>query len=78
MTTAVAEELATALAREDTAEARGELDSDDRRTCWAHQSWFVDCVSSRLHANPVTGFNWCRSHNKAVQDCGCRPPSVNG
>lgn len=69
--------LIEALTREDAAEDAG-TNPDQRRTCHTHQAWFADCCSSRLHANRVTGHNWCRTHDQAVIDCGCRPPSVEG
>lgn len=69
-------ELAAALAAEDQAEDTFTLDADDRRTCYTHRSWATDCAESRLHANRVTGHNWCREHNEPVIDCRCRPATA--
>lgn len=71
--------LAAALTADDAAEDAG-MHADGRTTCHTHQSWFADCVTNPdgVHANPVTDFNWCRSHHQAVQRCRCRTATVNG
>jgi hypothetical protein len=48
------------LAAEDQAEDAGRLDADDRLTCHVHGRWIHECVSSRVHVNPVTRHRWCR------------------
>ncbi|WP_433286452.1 hypothetical protein ACQPZQ_30450 [Pseudonocardia sp. CA-142604] len=52
--------LAHWLAAEDQAEDTGRLDADDRLTCHVHGRWIHQCVSSRVHVNPVTRHRWCR------------------
>jgi hypothetical protein len=66
-------ELAAALANEDDREDRGVLAADDRRTCHTHQDWVAHCWPSRLHANRVTGHNWCRACDAPIADCPHRP-----
>lgn len=70
--------LAEMLTAEDAAEDAGILHADDRTTCFAHQAWATDCVGSRLHANAVTGHNWCRDHGGPVTHCRCWEPNVTG
>ncbi|MFC0110559.1 hypothetical protein [Kibdelosporangium aridum] len=48
------------LAAEDEAERAERLSPDDRLTCHVHGKWIHQCVSSPLHAHPVTRHRWCR------------------
>ncbi|WP_434445787.1 hypothetical protein [Lentzea sp. E54] len=52
--------LIATLAEEDHAEDDGVLAPDDRLTCHVHGGWIHRCVSSPVHANPVTRHRWCR------------------
>jgi hypothetical protein len=52
--------LAHWLAAEDQSEDAGRLEPDDRLTCHVHGRWIHQCVSSRVHVNPVTRHRWCR------------------
>lgn len=67
------DDLATVLAHEDDLEERELLDPDDRRTCHPHQEWYDRCWPSPLHANRVTGHNWCRSCDQPIAECPHRP-----
>lgn len=69
-------DVQTVLAAEDAAEDEDDMEADHRLTCHTHQSWARDCATSRLHANAVTGHNWCRTHGEPVTDCGCRQATV--
>jgi hypothetical protein len=51
--------LARALVTEDEDEEHG-LSPHERTTCHLRRRWLHDCVSSPLHAIPVTGHRWCR------------------
>lgn len=68
-------ELAAQLAADSEMESCGG-DADDRLTCFTHQCWWGDCITSPTHANPITKFNWCPDHFCPVQTCRCRPPAV--
>lgn len=52
--------------------------SDDRLTCFTHQCWWGDCITSPSHANPITKFNWCAEHSQPVQICRCRAATMDG
>lgn len=58
--------MATALAREDSAEEHAGLSPHDRITCPVHRRWVHQCASSPEHAIRVTGHRWCRSCDAAV------------
>ncbi|ALG08889.1 hypothetical protein [Kibdelosporangium phytohabitans] len=58
--------LADRLAAEDEAERAGLLAPDDRLTCHVHGKWIHQCVSSPLHAHPVTCHRWCRDCETAL------------
>jgi hypothetical protein len=57
--------LAAVLAAEDAAEDDG-LNPLERLTCHVHRRWVHQCVSSDLHANPVTRHRWCRDCETAA------------
>jgi len=70
-------ELAAQLAADSEMENRGGH-ADDRLTCFTHQCWWGDCITSPTHANPITKFNWCDEHYTPVQTCRCRPATLGG
>lgn len=63
------DDLATVLAHENDLQERGILDDDQRRTCYIHQDWYDRCWPSPMHANRLTGHNWCRSCDQPIADC---------
>jgi hypothetical protein len=58
--------LSRTLRSEDLAEDAGRLSPDDRLTCHVHRRWIHQCVSSPVHAHPVTRHRWCRDCEKAL------------
>lgn len=48
---ALPDELADALVADNRAEDAG-MHADERRTCWAHQGWAVDCADHPMHTDP--------------------------
>ncbi|RPK47869.1 hypothetical protein EES37_09695 [Streptomyces sp. ADI91-18] len=43
--------LAAAIQRDNELEDAG-MHSDDRKTCWSHRSWAVDCENDPFHTQP--------------------------
>jgi hypothetical protein len=60
------EPLVDRLDAEDAAEAAELLEPDSRLTCHVHRKWIHQCVSSPLHAHPVTRHRWCRTCDTAL------------
>lgn len=62
-------ELAVELSFEDAAEAAGEIAPDERATCYTHRTWAQRCWHAPLHANPITGQNWCPECDRPAAGC---------